>query len=116
MRVMSPLLLALAAKRIEHGAHERGQAPEVADGVEADAVVEDLVALVEEELAQELHQRVDLLLGARPVLLAEGVERERLEAEAARDAHDPPDGGGAFAVPAPRAAARATAPSGRCRP
>ena len=102
-----PVLLALAAERVEDGAHQGGEPPEVADGVEANAVVEDLVALVEEEVAQELHERVDLLLGARPVLLAEGVEGERAQAEAACDAHGSPDGGGALPVPGrPRLAAR----------
>ena len=116
MSIISSLLLAVAAERVEHRADERREAPEVADGVEADAVVEDLVALVQEEVAQEQHQRVDLVFGARPVLLAERVERERAQAEAARDAHGAPDGGGPFAVPGAARLGRATAPSGRCHP
>ncbi len=89
---------ALATERVEHGAHEAGQASEVADGVQADAVLQDLVALGEQKVTQELHERIDFVFRARPVLLAEGVEREGVKAEAARDAHDAPYGRGPFVV------------------
>ena len=54
---------------------------------------------VTQELAEQAHQRVDLALGARPVLLAEGVERERLDAEPAADADDAPHRGAPGLVP-----------------
>ena len=92
MRVIASFESRLAAERVEDGADERREAAEVADGVQADAVVEELVALREQELAQEQHQRVDLVLRPGPVLLAERVERERAEAEAARGADRPADG------------------------
>jgi hypothetical protein len=96
-----------AAQGVEHLAHGLGQAREVADGHEADVVVEDLVALGDQELPEQPHQRLDLARGARPVLLAERVERQRLDAEAATDPHDAADGGAAGLVPRlPRLPAR----------
>src|SRR6185437_7370860 len=79
---------------------------QVADGVQPDAVLEDLVALAQEVVAQEQHERVDLFFGARPILFAERIEGERLEAEAARHTDGAPDRGRSLAVPVgPRAAA-----------
>ena len=94
-----PLSGRRAAEGVEHLAHGLGQAAEVADGHEADVVVEDLVALGDQELAEQAHERVDLAGGARPVLLAEGVERERVEAEAAADPDDAAHRGAPGLVP-----------------
>jgi hypothetical protein len=69
--------------------------------VQTDAVVEELVALREQELAQEQHERVDLVLGPGPVLLAERIQREGADAEAARGADRTTHGVGPFAVPLP---------------
>jgi len=48
---------------------------------EADVVLEDLAALRDQELAEQAHEGVDLTGGPRPVLLAEGVERQRFDPE-----------------------------------
>ncbi len=95
-----PVSLGIPAEGVEHGAHQGGEAAEVADGIEPDAVVEDLVSLAQQKILEQEHERVDLLLRTRPVLLAEGVERERTQAEAARRANRAPDRGSAFAVAA----------------
>ena len=80
-------------------ARPRGRRLEIADGDEADVVLEDLVLLAHQELAEQAHQRVDLARRARPVLLAEGVERERVEPEPAADADDAPNRGAPGLVP-----------------
>jgi hypothetical protein len=92
------VVLGLAPQRIEHGAHQGGQAPEVADGVEADAVVEDLAALREQEVAQQQHERVDLVLWTGPVLFTERVEGQGPQAQATCGTHDAAHGRGAFAM------------------
>ena len=61
---------------------------EVADRLQADAVVHDLRPLVDEVVVEELHQRVHLIRRALPVLRRERVQRERAEADLARAAHD----------------------------
>src|SRR5262249_51544583 len=57
----------------------------------------DFLPFGKEELAKELHERIDLVLRASPVLLAEGVERQRTQAQAAGGADDP--AGGMRALP-----------------
>src|SRR5690606_4940421 len=69
-----------------------------ADGAQADALVDELVALRDQELLEELHQRRHLEPRALPVLLAEGVERQRSDAEAAAGADRAPDRLAALAV------------------
>ncbi len=92
-------VLARVAERVEHRSNERREAAEVADRVQADPVVEELLFLGEEKLAQKHHEGVDLFVRPSPVLLAEGVERERLQPEAPRRADDAPDRGRSFLVP-----------------
>ena len=71
------ILRAVATQRVEHSTNERGQPPEISDRIETNALIEDFVSLRQQELPQKLHERINFFFGPRPVLLAEGVERER---------------------------------------
>jgi hypothetical protein len=75
------VLRRVADERVEPLADERREPLELADGAEADAVLHDLGALRLEEVVEQLPQRADLRGRAGPVLRAEGVQRERLEAD-----------------------------------
>ena len=57
------------------------------------------VALLDDVVAQELHQRGDLLERPLPVLRREGVQRQRAQADLARGAHHLAHRLGALAVP-----------------
>jgi hypothetical protein len=95
-----------AAERIEDLAHGLREAAQVADGDEADVVLEDLAPLGDQELPEQAHERLDLAGGTRPVLLAEGVEREGVDPQAPADPDDAPHRGAARLVPGlPRLAA-----------
>src|SRR5690606_4310607 len=83
----------------ERLAHELRQLLDVAERVEADAVVEDLPALLDQELAEELHQPRDLVGRARPVLGRKRVEGQRLDPELAGGAGDIAAAARALAVP-----------------
>src|SRR5262249_1058275 len=84
---------------VEDIPHRLGESKEIADSDQADVVVQDLVPLAHEELPEQPHQRVHLARRARPVLLAEGVQRERREPEPPATAHAPPDRSAARLVP-----------------
>jgi len=58
------------------------------NGLEADAVVEDLAALGEEEVFEQVHEGADLFFGALPVLFAERIDREGFDPEATAGAND----------------------------
>src|SRR5947209_2520631 len=77
---------AVAAELVEGLADPGGQAVQVAEGVQPDAVVHDLGALLEEIFAEEVHQAFDLVGRALPVLRGERVESQRRQAEPARGA------------------------------
>ena len=76
------------AQLLERIAHAGRQAIELADGVEPDAVVEDLAALAFEVVAEQIHETAHFFRGAIPGLRGEGVERERGQAELAGGAGD----------------------------
>src|SRR5262249_52105408 len=67
--------------------HTVGQAAATADGAEADVLVEDLPALVEEILFQERHEEIEFRLRALPVLAAQTVERQLADAQPAAFFH-----------------------------
>src|SRR5580698_721485 len=94
------VLLAVVPERVEDRPNERRQAAEVSYRVETDAVLEDLVSLVEQKLPQEEHQRVDFLFGPGPVLLAERVERQRPKPETPGGANRSANGDGTLPVTA----------------
>jgi len=68
------------------------------DGAELDLVLDELVSLGQEELAEELHQRVDFGSRPLPVLLAEREEGERVNARAPTSTGDATDSLAAFAM------------------
>jgi hypothetical protein len=75
---MPPWSRDASERSVEGLAHGRGRRSRCADGAEADAVLEDLVALGDEKLFEEGHEGVDLVVGPAPVLFGEGVEGELL--------------------------------------
>ena len=97
---------------VERLLHDRGKALDVADRVESDLVVEDLRALVDQEVAKELHEPGDLVDRALPVVRRERITGERLDAALARRARDVTDrlGPGPVALEARLAVALSPAP------
>jgi hypothetical protein len=87
-----------ARQVVEGVAHGGRELLPVADGAEVDVVLEELVALGEEVVLEERHERIDLFPWTPPVLLREGVEGELFEAEATSGAHDATNGVAASAV------------------
>jgi len=92
------LVAALAAQGVEHRPNHPRQAANVANGVQTNAVVEDFVALGEQELPEQGHESVDLELRPRPVLLAKCVQSERPKAQTPGNANDATHGLGTLAV------------------
>ena len=66
---------------VEFVEHLWGQAVTPADGLDADVVVHEEAAFGDQVLDVEGHEGVDLVLGAGPVLGAEAVEGQGVEAE-----------------------------------
>jgi len=79
------------AQLLERLADQPGQALDITDRVEPDRVVEDLRALADQVIAEQLHQPGDLVDRALPVLRRERVQRQRLDPELARRARDVAD-------------------------
>ena len=79
--------------------HRFGQSVNLPDGVETDVVLVQLPDLILEIAGEVLHQRIDLVLGAVPVLDGEGVEGEILDTRLARRAHDGAHGFRSLPVP-----------------
>jgi coniferyl-aldehyde dehydrogenase len=92
--------LALDAKGVEDGPHERRQTAKVAYGVEPDAILEDLFSLPEKKLAKEKHEGIDFFFRASPVLLTERVERQRPQAQTAGGANRPTNRNGTLSMTA----------------
>jgi hypothetical protein len=90
---------AVPLERVQHVQHTLGQLVDPADGAQADLVVHELGALRHQVLDEQLHEGGHLVLGALPVLLAEGVEREGLHPGAAALTDDVPHRVAALVVP-----------------
>src|SRR5262249_46974752 len=71
---------------------------DVADRFQTNRVIEDFRTLVDQELAQQVHEPADLVDRPRPVLRRKRVQRQRLETELARRTGDIADRLGAGAV------------------
>ena len=107
---------AVSSSSRSSGAEALGSAVAPADEARAHALADEVGQLALDRLPEDLHQRVDLVLRARPVLGRERVHDERLDAEVDRRLDRAPQRARARAVPLRDRQARASEPSGRCRP
>ena len=87
-----------------------------ADEARAHALAGEVGQLALDRLDEDLHERVDLVGRARPVLGREGVHAERLDAEVDRGLDRAPERARPGAVAGGDGQAGAAAPSGRSRP
>src|SRR5690606_38890350 len=78
---------------------------------QADLVGQQLLALGQEIVAEQLHQGRHLEGRAAPILLTEGIEGQRLDPEAPRRAHDLPDRARSLLVARGAATAKALRPT-----
>jgi hypothetical protein len=83
-----PVVLRLVSKRLERIAHHPREPVQLTHRVEPDLVLEDLLPFLLQIVAEKVHQSGHLLHRPGPVLGGERVERERLDADAARGAGD----------------------------
>ena len=86
------------------------------DEADSHALAHEVGELPVDRLAEDLHQRVDLVAGARPVLRREGVDGERLDVEVDRRLDRAAKRLRAGPVTLGDRQAAPAAPSGRCRP
>ncbi len=86
---------------VEKCEHVRLEAVAVADDPHAHAVLVQLGEILAHETFQQSHQVVDFLGGPRPILGAERINGQYLDAELARRAHRAPQRLDAAAMPFP---------------